>query len=71
MQALDPSRVRYMVNTVLGGLAGAAARNGWGMRVNEFTLSAKGGVPGVSDTLACALFLLDYYFELAKIGYVS
>lgn len=57
-----------MVSTVLGSLAGSAARNGWGLRVNEFTLSAKGGVPGVSDTLACALFLLDYYFELAKIG---
>jgi hypothetical protein len=46
----------------------AAAGYGIPFRVTEANSVALGGQAGVSDTLAAALWLLDYSFELAAAG---
>ena len=46
----------------------AAARAGIPLRVGETSTASRGGKAGVSDTLAAALWAVDYLFTVAELG---
>ena len=37
--------------------------------MGEFNTAACGGIPGISDTFAAAMWAVDYVFQLASVGY--
>ncbi len=64
---MTPYASRGLARTVAGFVALAHAR-GLRFRVDELNSVSCGGVRGVSDTFASALWALDTLFELAKVG---
>ena len=64
---LAPGQVTSQLNSVSKNLAAAKA-NGLPMRVDEANSAYSGGVDGVSNTFASALWGLDYSLSMAQAG---
>jgi hypothetical protein len=64
---LAPAQVTSQLNAVSKNLAAAKA-NGLPMRVDEANSAYSGGVDGVSNTFASALWGLDYSLSMAQAG---
>lgn len=66
-QMLAPAQITSQLNSVSGNLAAAKA-NGLPMRVDEANSAYSGGVDGVSNKFASALWGLDYTLSMAQAG---
>jgi hypothetical protein len=64
---LSPAQATSQLNAVAGNLAAARAA-GLPMRVDEANSAYSGGVDGVSNTYASALWSLDYTLAMAQAG---
>jgi hypothetical protein len=66
-QLLAPTQITSQLNSVASNLAAAKA-NGLPMRVDEANSAFSGGVDGVSNTYASALWVIDYGLSMAQDG---
>jgi hypothetical protein len=64
---LSPAQITSQLKSVAGNLAAAQA-NGLPMRVDEANSAYSGGVDGVSNTYASALWAIDYSLSMAQAG---
>ncbi|BCY11406.1 hypothetical protein [Actinoplanes sp. L3-i22] len=64
---LAPAQITSQLNAVAGNLAAATA-NGLPMRVDEANSAYSGGVDGVSNKYASALWVIDYGLSMAQAG---
>jgi hypothetical protein len=64
---LAPGQITAQLGAVSSNLAAAAA-NGLPMRVDEANSAYSGGVDGVSNTYASALWVIDYGLSMAQAG---
>ena len=66
-QMLAPGQITGQLNSVASNLAAANA-NGLPMRVDEANSAYSGGVDGVSNKYASALWVIDYGLSMAQAG---
>ena len=66
-QMLSPAQITSQLNSVASNLAAARAA-GLPMRVDEANSAYSGGVDGVSNTYASALWVIDYGLSMAQAG---
>jgi hypothetical protein len=66
-QMLAPAQITSQLNSVASNLAAAKAA-GLPMRVDEANSAYSGGVDGVSNTYASALWVIDYGLSMAQDG---
>jgi hypothetical protein len=66
-QLLAPAASAGLAHSMIP-FARAARANGDSIRVDEMNSVACGGAPGVSDTFASALWVVDALFEMARVG---
>jgi hypothetical protein len=66
-QMLAPAQITAQLNSVKTNLAAATA-NGLPMRVDEANSAYSGGVDGVSNKYASALWAIDYSLSMAQAG---
>jgi hypothetical protein len=64
---LAPAQITSQLTAVAGNLAAATA-NGLPMRVDEANSAYSGGVDGVSNKYASALWVIDYGLSMARAG---
>jgi hypothetical protein len=64
---LSPGQITSQLNSVAANLAAATA-NGLPMRVDEANSAYSGGVDGVSNKYASALWAIDYNLSMAQAG---